>query len=167
LSRARKLLIFGGLLLATFGMLYGLHYAVFVEHQTLDGMGASLTEAFVAAAERHLPASSEAIDRYARAKYVYVRQVDVHSHWVGLAMLLIVLGAVFDHVGFAERIRLWIAIILLSGAAIFPLGVLLQTAMQETLGTALAIGGVTLVSSGLMLTAIGIARKPGPTGAHH
>jgi hypothetical protein len=167
LSRARKLLICGGLLLAAFGMLYGLHYALFVEHQTLDGMGASLTEAFVAAADRHLPASSAAIDRYARTKYVYVRQVDVHSHWIGLAMLLIVLGAVFDHVGFVERMRLWIAIVLLSGATIFPLGVLLQTAMEQTLGTALAIGGAALVTSGLVLTAVGIARKPGPRSAQH
>jgi hypothetical protein len=167
LSGARKLLIFGGLLLAAFGMLYGLHYAVFVEHQTLDGMGASLTEAFVAAAERHLPASNAAIDRYARRKFVYVRQVDVHSHWVGLAMLLIVLGAVFDHVGFAERIRLWIAIVLLSGATIFPLGILLQTAMQGPMPAVLAIGGTALVTSGLMLTAIGIARKPRPRDVQH
>jgi hypothetical protein len=42
MNRARKVLIFGGTLLAAFGMLYGLHYAVFVEHQTLDGMGGSL-----------------------------------------------------------------------------------------------------------------------------
>jgi hypothetical protein len=167
LSPARKLLICGGLLLATFGMLYGLHYALFVEHQTLDGMGTSLTEAFVAAAERHLPASGAAIDQYARTKYVYVRQVDVHSHWVGLAMLLMVLGAVFDHVGFAERMRLWIAIVLLSGATIFPLGVLLQAAMEQTLGTVLAIGGAALVTSGLVLTAVGIARKPGPRSAQH
>jgi hypothetical protein len=162
LSRARKLLVFGGLLLAAWGMLYGLHYALFVEHQTLDGMGASITEGFVAAAERHLPASGAAIDRYARTKYVYVRQVDVHSHWVGLAMLLIVLGAVFDHVGFAERVRFWIAIMLLSGAAIFPLGVLLQTTMQGPLPNVLAIGGAAFVTSGLMLTTIGIARRPGP-----
>lgn len=167
MNRARKLLIVGGLLLAAFGMLYGLHYAVFVEHQTLDGMGSSLTEAFVAAADRHLPASSAAIDRYARTEYVYLRQVDVHSHWVGLAMLLIVLGAVFDHVGFAEHIRLWIAIALLSGATIFPLGILLQTVMRGPMPTVLAIGGTALVTSGLMLTAIGIARKPGPRGLQH
>jgi hypothetical protein len=167
LSRARKLLIFGGLLLAAFGMLYGLHYALFVEHQTLDEMGASLTEGFVAAAERQPAASSGAIDRYAQTKYVYVRQVDVHSHWVGLGMLLIVLGAVFEDVGFMERVRLRIAIMLLSGAAIFPLGVWLQTARQGPLPNVLAIGGAALVTSGLILTAIGIARKPVPRDARH
>ncbi len=39
MNRARKVLVFGGLALAAFGMLYGLYYAVFVEHQTLDHMG--------------------------------------------------------------------------------------------------------------------------------
>ncbi len=104
MSSSRKLLILGGLALAAVGMLYGLYYALFAEHQALDGMGAALTEAFVTAAERHLPQSNAAIDDYARTKYVYLRQVDVHSHWIGLAMLLIALGAAFDRVNFSERI---------------------------------------------------------------
>jgi hypothetical protein len=79
-----------------------------------------------------------------RALIHMLRPVDVHSPWVGLAMLLMVLGAVFDHVGFAERIRLWIAIVLLSGATIFPLSVLLQTATQGPLTNLLAIGGAAL-----------------------
>lgn len=52
MSRAQKVLIFGGLILAAFGMLYGLRYALFIEHKTLDGMGSSLNRAFVAAADR-------------------------------------------------------------------------------------------------------------------
>ena len=35
MTGSRKLLIFGGMALAAFGMLYGLQYALFVEHQTL------------------------------------------------------------------------------------------------------------------------------------
>ncbi len=50
MTPSRRLLVFGGIALAAFGMLYGLHYALFVEHQTLDRMGASLSEAFVRAA---------------------------------------------------------------------------------------------------------------------
>ena len=52
MSSARKVLLVGGLSLAAFGMLYGLHYAVFVEHQTLDRMGASLAQAFASASGR-------------------------------------------------------------------------------------------------------------------
>ena len=92
MSKARKLLIFGGTLLAAFGMLYGLHYAVFVEHQTLDRMGGSLANAFAHAADRRWDDSQLALTTYRETKYDYVRQVDVHSHWIGLAMLMIVLG---------------------------------------------------------------------------
>ena len=83
-------------------MLYGLHYAVFVEHQTLDRMGGSLAQAFVHAAERNPTEAHGALNSYAATKYDYVRQVDIHSHWIGLAMLLMVLGVVFDSVAFSE-----------------------------------------------------------------
>jgi hypothetical protein len=159
MSQARKLLIFGGLALACLGMAYGLYYALFVEHQTLDGMGGALTEAFVKAAERHMPESNAALDAYSRTKYIYVRQVDVHSHWIGLAMLLIALGMAFDRVSFAERTRLWIATALLIGSAVFPLGVLLQTLVEGPLPSALAIIGSTLVIGALALTAVGFARS--------
>jgi hypothetical protein len=158
MSTPRKLLIFGGLALAAFGMLCGLSYALFAEHQALDGMGAALTEAFVTAAERHLPQSSAAIDNYARIKFVYVRQVDVHSHWIGLAMLLIAIGAAFDRGSFTERTRLWIAVASLTGAIIFPLGVLLQTMVRGPLPSALAVVGSVLVTVALALTAWGFAR---------
>lgn len=158
MNSARKLLIFGGLTLAAFGMLYGLHYALFVEHQTLDAMGASLTEAFVNAAERHVPESNSAIDHYARTKYIYVRQVDVHSHWTGLAMLLFVLGVAFDQIAFAARARLWIAAALLMGAIVFPLGVLLQTSMRGPLPSVLAVVGVTLETAALLVIVVGFAR---------
>ena len=159
MSGAQKILIVGGMVLATVGMLYGLHYALFVEHQTLDGMGAALTESFVAAAERQPPNSQSALAVYSKTKYAYVRQVDVHSHWIGLAMLLIVLGAVFDQVAFEERIRQWLAVALLTGAVIFPLGVWLQTAMAGPVPSAVAIAGSALVTLALGLTIAGFARS--------
>ena len=92
MNTARKILIFGGLTLVSFGMLYGLYYALFVEHQTLDRMGSSLTAAFVHAAEGNLPAAESSVEAYASTKYDYVRQVDVHSHWIGLGTVADVNG---------------------------------------------------------------------------
>jgi len=157
-SGAQKVLIIGGLILAAFGMLDGLHFALFVEHQTLEGMGASLNRAFVAAAEQQPAARGAALASYARTKYVYVRQVDVHSHWIGLAMLLIVLGAAFESVIFTNRTRLWIAFALLIGAAVFPLGVWLQTVISGPLPSALAIFGSALVTTALAFAIIGFSR---------
>ena len=159
MSAARKLLVFGGVSLAVFGMLYGLHYAIFIEHQTLDRMGGSLATAFVHAAERNLPEAHTALQVYAATRYDYVRQVDVHSHWIGLAMLMIAMGVVFDSVGFGERIRFWIALALLLGSIIFPLGVILQTETHAMVASALAVAGSALVIGSLTAIAVGFVRQ--------
>jgi hypothetical protein len=166
MSSARKLLIFGGLSLAAIGMIYGLHYALFVEHQTLGRMGGSLAAAFVQAAEGQWANSETALTWYQETKYDYVRQVDVHSHWIGLAMLMIVLGTAFDDLAFGERVRFWIALALLIGSLVFPLGVILQTvnrsvAFWRLAGSALAITGSALVIVGLAATAVGFVRQSG------
>ena len=159
MSQARKLLIFGGIFLAALGMVYGLHYAVFVEHQTLDRMGGSLAGAFTHAAERRWDDSQLALLAYRETKYDYVRQVDVHSHWIGLAMLLIVLGVVFDEVAFGERARSAIALAMLIGSIVFPLGVILQVARLAQLGSVLAIAGSALIIAGLAATAAGFIKR--------
>ena len=160
MTPSRRLLVFGGIALAALGMLYGLHYALFVEHQTLDRMGGSLSEAFVRAAQRQMPQAHGAIDTYASTKYDYVRQVDVHSHWTGLAMLMIVLGVAFDGVAFSERVRTWIAGSLLVGSVLFPLGVILQTSSHgSVLGSALAIVGSGLVTLTLAAAVWGFTRR--------
>ena len=156
---ARTLLLLGGIALAAFGMLYGVYYAVFVEHQTLDAIGSSLTGAFVNAAEANWDASESALDSYREARYKYVRQVDVHSHWIGLAMLMIVLGIAFDSVGLGERARWCLAVAMVCGSVIFPLGVILQTSGHgQVAGSALAIAGSALVIIAMAGMAWGFAR---------
>jgi len=158
-----RLLIFGGLALAAFGMLYGLQYALLVEHQTLDQLGGSLTQAFQHAADRHPAQSRAAIDAYGAVKYDYVRQVDAHSHWIGLAMLMIVLGVLFDRVQFSEGMRQAIALSLLVGSAVFPLSVILQTYHHgATILKALAVASSGLVIVAMAASAWGFAR-PRPT----
>jgi len=160
MSTPRKLLIFGGVALAAFGMLYGLHYAVFVEHQTLERMGGSLAEGFVHAANRQMPDAHAGIAGYANTKYDYVRQVDVHSHWIGLGMLMIVLGVVFDSVAFGQRTQFLLAMAFGLGSFIFPLGVILQTTSHgATYASALAIAGSGLVIVALAGIAVGFARQ--------
>ena len=159
MSPARTILIVGGITLAALGMLYGLHYAVFVEHQTLDRMGGSLAQAFVHAAERNPPSARDAVDAYASTKYDYVRQVDIHSHWIGLGMVLIVLGVAFGQVGFSGRSQIWIAVALLAGSFLFPLGVILQTVKYgAVVASALAIFGSATVTIALAAVVWGFWR---------
>jgi hypothetical protein len=150
MTGSQRLLIFGGMALAAFGMLYGLHYAVFVEHQILDRMGGSLEQSFELAARRNWEASETALVTYVETKYDYVRQVDAHSHWIGLAMLMIVLGVLFERVNFSESMRQAIALSLLVGSAVFPLSVILQTYHHG----AMILQALAVASSGLIIVAM-------------
>jgi hypothetical protein len=156
---ARKLLLVGGIALAIFGMSYGLWYAVFAEHQALDGIGHSLSSSFQAAAERKPDAADNALLQYRQAKYAYDRQVDVHGHWIGLAMLLIVLAVGFDRLDLSERSKLLLAWALFLGSVFFPLGVLLQTWSHGPLPKAIAILGSALVIVALAGAVLGFLRR--------
>jgi hypothetical protein len=102
------------------------------------------------AADRHPALSQAALEAYGETKYDYVRQTDCHSHWIGLAMIMIVLGVIFERVNFSERIRQAIALALLVGSAVFPLAVILQTYHHG----ALVLKALTVVSSGLVIAAL-------------
>jgi hypothetical protein len=164
MSSSRRLLIVGGIALAVWGMGYGLWYAVFAEHQALDSIGASLAGSFAAAADRNPAGRETSLEQYREAKYVYDRQVDVHGHWIGLAMLLIVLGIGFDRVNFSKRLKFFLALGLLLGSVIFPLGVLLQTISHGALPRAVAIAGSALVIAALLGSAAGVVARESARG---
>ena len=159
MTTSRKLLIFGGLLLAIWGMGYGIWYAVFIEHQTLDGLGSALATGFMRAAENRRAESQASLSDAASRSFVYVRQVDAHGHWIGLGLLLLILGIGFDRVGFSERLRTYLAAMLLAGSVIFPFGVLLETWNRGEGPQAIAVIGSALVILGLSGTAWGFARS--------
>jgi hypothetical protein len=159
MTSSKKVMILGGLALIVLGMVFGLWYALFAEHQQLDEIGKQLTTGFALAAERKMPDSHSAIHSYAAAHYDYVRHVDLHSHWGGLAILLIVLGAAFHRVGFDERKRRVLAVGLLLGAFLFPLGVILETIDHGPLPQVLAVFGSALVVGTLAAIAVGFMRE--------
>ena len=163
MSSAKRVLLLGGIGLALLGMTYGLWYAVFAEHQALDGIGSSLVSGFSAAANRDQAGSSQAMEQYREAKYRYDRQVDAHSHWIGLAMVLIVLGFGFDSVHFSAKQKLVLAWVLLAGAALFPLGVLLQTLSHASAPRIVAILGSAMVIVSLAAAVLGFLRRPATT----
>jgi hypothetical protein len=158
MSRSQKLLVVAGLALAVWGMGYGLVYAAFLEHQTLDQMGSSLATGFILAAQGNLPAARAAIASYGRQNYAYIREVDAHGHWIGLAMLLVALAAAFGRLGFEERERFQLALALVFGSAIFPAGVLLEVVSRD-IGRMIAVAGAALVIFSLAGVAWGFARS--------
>lgn len=159
MSAARRLLIVGGIGLALLGMMYGLWYAVFAEHQELDGIGKSLATGFSAAAARNSAAAAAALRGYSELKYSYDRHVDVHGHWIGLAMVLLVLGIGLDRVNFREQFKMVLSASLLAGSLLFPLGVLLQTLSHGAGPKVLAVFGSALVIMSLAGMAVGFVRQ--------
>lgn len=158
MTGSRKLLIVSGLVLALWGMSFGLYYALFVEHQTLDKIGSSLATSFTHGAQGDLLAARVSLQTYADAQYDYVRSVDAHSHWIGLGMLLIVFGVVFDRVSFPESRRKLLAWMLVVGSLTFPLGVILQTMDRGFFPQAVAAFGAGLVIIALAVIVPGFAR---------
>ena len=157
--KAQQLLLFGGLALAVLGMSYGLWYAVFAEHQALDGIGMSLTSGFQAAAQRNAAGAEKTLLQYQQAKYNYDRQVDVHGHWLGLSMLLIVLAIAADRISIAEKWKFFLALSLFVGSVLFPFGVLMQTWSHGTLPRAAAIVGSAMVITSLAGMVLGFLRR--------
>jgi len=160
MSGAKRVLLLGGIALALLGMTYGFWYAIFAEHQALEGIGASLDRSFSAAANRSPAQSADAMAQYRRAKYDYDRQVDAHSHWIGLSMVLIVMGIGFDHIRLSRKSKLLLAWELLIGATLFPFGVLLQTVSQGAVPKAVAVIGSGLVVLALASAIAGFVRRP-------
>jgi hypothetical protein len=156
---SQHLLAVAGLALAVLAMAYGFYYAVWVEHQTLDHIGGSLAGSFQHAATREMDLSRAKLDEYARAKYVYTREVDAHSHWIGLAMVLLALAALWDRLAFSEPARGRVAGTLIVGAYGFPLGVLLQNHLPSPIGQGIAIAASGLMIIAFGLVALGFARE--------
>ena len=160
MKRPQQLLAVTGLALAVCAMTYGFYYAVWVEHQTLDTIGGSLAGAFQDAARGQIAPAHAKFDAYARAKYVYTREVDAHSHWIGLAMILLILAALWDRLAFGATGRSILAVALIAGAVLFPAGVLSQNYLPAPDGQVLAVTGTALLLVGFVMAAIGFARDP-------
>jgi len=158
-KRSQHILAIAGLALAVWAMAYGFYYAVWIEHQTLDHIGGSLAASFQHAALREAAASQASLADYARAKAVYTREVDAHSHWIGLAMILMVLAALWNRLSFGEGMRGLLAVALIAGAYLFPLGVLLQNHVGGGIGQGIAVGATGLLIAAFGTVAFGFARQ--------
>jgi hypothetical protein len=156
-STARRVLLLGGIALATVGMGHGTWYAVFAEHQALDRIGGSLANAFTLAGERNIALARAALAEYRDAKYAHERQVDAHGHWIGLAMLLMALGMAFDRIALPEKQKLALALGLLAGATLFPLTVLLQIFSHGSVARILTVASSALMIAALAIAAVGFS----------
>ena len=159
MTGSQKILLSGGLALAILGMAYGFWYAVADEHPTLERMGISLASAFAEVAKGEMDPARDFLKTYGETRFEYIREVHTHGHLVALSTLLLVLGLFFNQLAFAERIRLYLASLLVFGTAALPLGSLLEIILSgpvpkavALLGAVSLIGGLGAVAAGLLLS---------------
>jgi hypothetical protein len=160
MTGSQKILLSAGLALTILGMAYGFWYALVDEHPTLERMGVSLASSFAEVATGEMDKARESLNTYGETRFEYIREVHIHGHLVALSTLLLVLGLFFNQLAFPERIRLYLASVLIFGTVTLPLGSVLEMFIGglvpkavAMLGAVAAIGGLSVVTAGFLLTA--------------
>jgi hypothetical protein len=154
------MLLSTGLALSILGMAYGFWYALVDEHPTLERMGVSLASSFAEVAVGEMDQARESLNTYGETRFEYIREVHVHGHLAALSTLLLILGLFFGQLAFPERIRLYLASLLVLGTVALPLGSVLEMFLTgqfpqavALLGAVSLIGGLGVVAAGFLLSA--------------
>lgn len=162
LTRPQRWLLVGGFLVVLLGLVYGLVYTFLVDHQTLPRLREPYRALFVAAAEKDVGGLESALAAAQAQNYEYVRAIDVHTHLIKMASLAIMIGLIFSVVQWDERQRYALAVLFLSSAVIFPLGVFAEIFSRSLIPQVVAAGGALLaiVSLGLILVGLNRGLRP-------
>ena len=142
MSREQKWLVTGGLLLITAGLVFGLVYGWLVEHGTLLVLKESYGAALRAAAAGDASEMRSGAQAGQEANYRLVRAVDVHTHIIKMGTVVLLAGLLWPLLGSARKTS--VALGLMGGAVVFPLGVLLEIYTHSTAAQAVAATGVGL-----------------------
>lgn len=150
MTSANKTYIVGGLLLVLIGLIFGVYYAIFDEHQTLVAMRMAFAQSFFEAAAGNQAGVSENIEVFRANSFEYIREVSFHAHVIELGTLALIIPLFAHRIGWDDGRKLLIARLFIVGSLAFTLGVLAQT---------LALSGVTqglaVMGSGLVIACVG------------
>ena len=151
MTSANKTYIVGGLLLVLIGLIFGVYYAIFDEHQTLVAMGMAFAQSFFEAAAGNETGVSESIEVFRANSFEYVREVSFHAHIIELGTLALIIPLFAHRIGWSDGRKLLIARLFIIGSLVFTVAVLAQTVALGPLTQGLAVMG-----SGLVIACVGI-----------
>jgi len=160
MTGSQKILLSAGLALIILGMAYGFWYALVDEHPTLERMGMSLASAFAEVATGEMGQARESLQAYGETRFEYLRDVHTHGHLAALSTLLLVLGMFFKQLAFSERVRQYLASILVFGTVALPLGSFLEMFFTGPVPAVLALLGAVCIIAGLAGAAVGLLLVP-------
>ncbi len=156
MTSANKTYIVGGLTLALIGLIYGVYYAIFDEHQTLVAMITAFGTAFADAASRNESGVAENLASFRAHSYEYMREVSVHAHIIELGTLALIIPFFSHRISWSEAKKVLIARAFIVGSLVFCLGVFSQifapglaTQALSVMGAGLAIACVAALVLGL------------------
>ena len=143
MSGWQRTLTVAALLLVAAGILVGFGHAVAVRHNTLPVLQYRAHWAAAALASQNGPI--EAIQAAEHKSYTYTRVVDAHTHIIKLATVLLLVALVYPLIGLPEKRKRTLAIVLLTGICVFPLGVLAEIYMRGRSAEVVAAVGALFV----------------------
>lgn len=163
MTRVQRLLVLGALALVVASSLGGLVHAWGVEHETLLALREQYRAAFEAAAARDMTQALAALGEAQETNYRYVRVIDAHTHFIKLAVVLVLAGLLVGHSGFGAAGQRLLGTLLLGGAVVFPLSVYLQTQVPGLAFKAgAAAGALAVIAAMTMLVWALWRRRPRP-----
>ena len=122
LSPAR-ILIFGGILIAIVGMLFGEYFAIFHLHQSGMTIEAEMLNSVKAVAAGDSEPIGGSMERIGKMLENMGTKKDTHAHWIQLAYLCLILGLVQPYIAIGPTWKRRWAIVLVASSFILPIGV--------------------------------------------
>jgi len=143
MSGSQRTLTVAALLLVAAGILLGIGHALAVRYNTVQVLQYRAQWAATSLASQHGP--TNAIQAAEHKSYIYTRVVDAHTHIIKLATVLLLIALLYPLIALPEKRKRTLAILLLTGICLFPLGVLAEIYVQGRSAQAAAAAGALLV----------------------
>jgi hypothetical protein len=146
MSGSQPTLTAAALLLVAAGLVVGFAHAAAVHSNTLPVL--QYREHWTAATLASQNGPREAIQAAQHKSYAYTRVIDAHTHIIKLATVLLLVALVYPIIRLPEKRKRTLAIMLIAGICVFPLGVLAEIYVRGRSAQAVAAIGALLVILG-------------------
>ena len=160
---ARRLLIFGGIVLVACGMFFGDIFAVFILHQNAGGQGAALIAANQAVAAGDVAAVNKIFASLGSLLEDRGTKVDAHVHMIGAGYLALMLALVQPFVLLSTTTKKTLAALFIAGGTLLPIGIFLIHYVGLALSPFAVIGWASILadSAGALLIIVLVAEAWG------
>ena len=165
MSAMQRTLLLGALVVIALSSLGGLVHGGMVGHETLLALREQYEAAFTAAARRDPVAAAAALEQAQAANRHYVRVIDAHTHFIKLAVVLVLAGLLLTVTGWSEARQRLAGGLLLGGAVLFPASLFLQTQVPGLVFRAGAAVGAAAVIAAMAMFVIALFRRTGGRGS--